>query len=73
MLNNEIQLDGNQQLKSLKKTFLVTMLNSFLVGVKIGFFFGSIGSVFLRKGIQGTLQSGICLKTQVSKYKLTAS
>ena len=34
---------------------------------------GSIGSVFLWKGLQGTLQRGICLKTQVSKYKLTVS
>jgi hypothetical protein len=34
---------------------------------------GAMSSEFLRKGLQGTLQRGICLKTQVSKYKLTAS
>ena len=34
---------------------------------------GSIGSVFLRKFLQRTLQKGIYLKTQVSKYKLMAS
>ena len=34
---------------------------------------GSIGSVFLQKVLRGTFQRGISLKTQVSKYKLTAS
>ena len=34
---------------------------------------GLIGSMFLWKVLQGILQRGICLKTQVSKYKHMAN